>query len=186
MECPGGYLCSAGTSSLDAAQLCPAGYVCAEGTVDKESCPRGTLGLIGGFASPVQCRKCTAGEYCDGSIPGSIVGHCRPGFYCEEGSSSPWGELCPEGKVCPEGSPKPGLCPVGFSTLASGSASCTECAAGTKCKGGLPAPCDEGYYCEPGKDPQACPAGTYFPFQGSTSEVFCLPCTAGERLWRMS
>lgn len=181
MSCPGGHLCSAGTASLESAQRCPAGFVCEEGAVDTKACPRGTLGTYGGFGSAVQCRPCTGGSFCDGTTPGTSTGLCKPGFYCEEGSQSSWAKLCPVGKVCPEGSASPGLCPAGFSTSAPGSTMCTKCAPGTTCNEQEPRPCEEGFYCQPGHASQACPAGTYMPFQGATKESSCLTCPAGKK-----
>lgn len=181
MDCPGGYLCLAGSSSLDSALVCPVGFVCVEGAVDALSCPRGTFGPHTGFGSQVQCRPCTGGSYCDGTTPESVTGSCSPGFYCKEGSKSRWNMLCPAGKVCPEGSASPDVCPPGFSTFVAGAAECTKCAAGTRCELGLPTPCERGSYCEAGQGQQACPAGTYMPFEGSTSLTACLPCPAGEK-----
>ncbi|KAL8273758.1 hypothetical protein Esti_002358 [Eimeria stiedai] len=179
MPCPAGYLCLAGISKLESATMCPLGFVCVEGSVDAQLCPRGTIGTISGLGSKAQCRQCPGGQYCDSATVGRATGPCKAGFYCSEGSTSPWGELCPKGSVCPAGSYAPRRCPVGYSTLADGSSECTKCPAGTMCIGDLPEPCKEGFYCEGNAAPQECPAGTYMPFKGATSQQSCLGCPGG-------
>ncbi|KAL8444187.1 hypothetical protein Emed_006359 [Eimeria media] len=131
------------------------------------------------FASTVPSWQCPSGEYCDSTNVGRSTGPCKAGFYCPEGSTSPWGELCTQGTICLEGSGSPGRCPVGYSTLADGASECVECPAGTMCNGTLPEPCKEGFYCEGNTNAKACPAGTYMPFKGATSEESCLSCPGG-------
>ncbi|CDI84633.1 hypothetical protein, conserved [Eimeria praecox] len=179
MHCPGGVLCGEGTSSLDTASVCPLGFVCEEGALDPVPCPRGTYGSQTGFGSALQCRPCTGGYYCDGTTPGKITGPCAAGFYCPEGSTSPWAALCPQGKVCPKGSVSPKDCPVGYSTFAPGASTCSQCTAGTQCKGGNASACSKGSYCDGSNQAQLCPAGTYMPFEGATRLDSCLSCPEG-------
>ncbi|KAL8424659.1 hypothetical protein Efla_006444 [Eimeria flavescens] len=178
-DCPAGYLCPAGSSSLKSASRCPVGFVCDEGAVDAKLCPRGSIGTNSGLGSEVQCWLCVGGMYCDSTTPAVVTGACNAGFYCPEGSTSPWMEICPKGSACPPGSSAPIPCPVGFSTATPGSSECTKCAAGINCDGVDPEHCREGFYCEEGKASQPCPAGTYMPFKGSTSRQSCLPCPGG-------
>ncbi|CDJ32273.1 uncharacterized protein EMH_0073820 [Eimeria mitis] len=179
MQCPGGVLCGAGSSSLETATPCPVGYVCGAGAVFPVPCPRGTYGSQAGYGSSVQCRPCPGGQYCDGSTAGEITGACMAGYYCEEGSTSPRGALCPKGKVCPPQSSAPQDCPPGYSTFAAGASTCSRCVAGTSCTGGDVGPCPAGSYCDGENNAQLCPPGKYMPFEGATNADACLPCPEG-------
>jgi hypothetical protein len=99
--CRSGEYCPQGSVNPT---ICEKGYYCPDGYL-RHPCPAGTFGATKGLKD----SRCS--------------GLCRPGYYCEQGSTSAVQELCPGGKY--------------GATSGIGDSGCSG-------------PCQAGYYCPPG------------------------------------
>lgn len=115
MHCPEGTFCN--ETGLAAPQDCPKGHFCLAGSSLPLPCPvvriryrlvfqsvifsrlslrwQGTLTrslIVQGTYTDVvgagSCKPCPAGMYCSVAALTEPEGHCRPGYYCIQGSSS--------------------------------------------------------------------------------------------------
>ena len=149
--------------------LCSEGYYCSSGA--KVSNPTdGTTGdicSIGNYCPEGSYEEtaCDAGKYCNQEGLAEPNGDCFDGYYCVSGASTPTptdgttGDICPKGSYCSAGSSSVEECPTGTYGPSDGMSSqdqCLNCPYGKYCSDtGLYEPsglCDDGYYCEPGKD----------------------------------
>lgn len=145
-------------------QACPASHTCADPTVYPVPCPAGTYTAQDAQAT---CLTCPAGHYC--AAAGTNMTH---------GGAVP----CPKGTAAGAGNSTCATCGMGWYADQEGSASCTQCPAGTKCPRADERPiactigtyspagsrycdvCPAGHYCmKPDAAPQLCPAGTFSP-----------------------
>ncbi|XP_031989756.1 SCO-spondin-like isoform X5 [Corvus moneduloides] len=194
-DCPEGTFCS--EPGLAAPQDCPKGHFCLAGSSLPLPCPVGTYTDVERAGS---CKPCPAGMFCSRAGLPEPEGHCQPGHYCSQGSSTsspvglPFGDLCPRGHYCPAGTghPKEMPCPAGTWNGQRGAQDvtwCLPCAPGFFCNmSGQDAPvglCAQGYYCtgrtttatpEDGVTGDLCPRGHFCP-AGSAAPS---PCPSGE------
>ncbi|KAI9538601.1 hypothetical protein NQZ68_012253 [Dissostichus eleginoides] len=173
--CPRGYYNPEPmTQSLDSCLPCPPGHYCEKERLTKVSgkCKAGWFCVSAAWNSqPFDLDNYTnANCLCPATSTG---GRCQAGFYCPLGSSEP--VPCPPGTFCnisglalPMGPCFPGYFCVGGATEAKPT------------DGGTGSICPPGAYCVEGSgEPELCPAGTFSPVPGLTSEASCQPCTAG-------
>ncbi|KAI4815467.1 hypothetical protein KUCAC02_005611 [Chaenocephalus aceratus] len=173
--CPRGYYNPEPmTQSLDSCLPCPPGHYCEKERLTKVSgkCKAGWFCVSAAWNSqPFDLDNYTnANCLCPATSTG---GRCQAGFYCPLGSSEP--VPCPPGTFCnisglalPMGPCFPGYFCVGGATDAKPT------------DGGTGSVCPPGAYCVEGSgEPELCPAGTFSPVPGLTSEASCQPCTAG-------
>jgi hypothetical protein len=119
---------------------CEGGFFCQAGK--KFICPRGH------FGSDI------------GMTDGKCSGECDPGYFCDEGATTPTQNLCGGPEVyCPRGSFRPTLAPRGFYT--QGLALTTRhfivaCDPGHFCIGGIKRPCAAGRYSANGSPSEEC------------------------------
>ena len=205
-NCPAGFYCPQGTSSLTGLN-CPTGYYCPVNTTSSTSnpCPIGTYNPFTNANSLSQCILCDPGYYCAGTGLSAKTGQCNAGYYCTLGSptntppsslpGSPanHGNTCPLGNYCPVGSAMPILCPGGKYCSTTGLAiNQGNCNAGYYCRLGstsnIPVNlgvqggeiCPPGFYCVAGSDsPKPCPVGTYNPNSGTQALSGCYVCPSG-------
>lgn len=196
-ECEAGKFCS--SQGADAASgLCSEGYYCSGGAylskptdgITGDICEAGYYCEEGSKAQ----TECDAGYYCNQQALGAVSGMCSAGYYCTKKATKPnptdgtTGDICEKGKYCPEGSSLQELCPSGTYGSSKGYSSkddCLPCNYGHYCSSaGLTAPsglCNDGYYCEPGKDSPTptdglCPKGY---FCKNNVYIFKYPCEKG-------
>ena len=211
--CPAGFYCDLDDHCLvgenyTQPRACPEGHYCLPGTdyATRYPCPPGTFNNKTGLASVEECTLCLAGQYCPTPGLSEPTGPCAAGYYCNNGSTTPYprDQRCPPGSYCPEGTVGPLLCPPStfnprygapnisacepctggqYCGESGGTAPTGDCAGGYYCPQGqrLPNPpgleCPFGYYCPPGSfAPVTCPAG-YHTNQSGTEA--CLPCPPG-------
>ncbi len=197
----GQYQDEAGKSSC---KPCSAGtYTPADG-VAHTSCTDCDAGDISGEGA-IKCTKCDAGTYENGDRTACVT--CECGYYCTGGTHKAecglgkWSQAgattgctycgginyCPFQTTCQEDVAN---CPANTHS-AQGSSSIDDC----KTDAGYywltasseePMICPAGYYCKangsrtnPGDNKVACPAGTYNPDTGKSSEEACQPCPVG-------
>ncbi|NXU76319.1 AB24G protein, partial [Oreotrochilus melanogaster] len=101
-DCPEGTFCN--ETGLAAPQDCPKGHFCLAGSSLPLPCPVGTYTDVTRSGS---CKPCPAGMFCSLAALTQPEGHCQPGHYCIQGSStsSPVKGLrhrCPPGFYCPQ------------------------------------------------------------------------------------
>ena len=192
--CSPGYYCLRGAKRPNpvdgvTGNVCTPGHYCPEGTFDPVPCPSGTFSNATLLSSRVQCRNCTAGEYCSGVGLTSPNGKCSAGFYCPGGqaTSTPTEYVCQRGYFCPEGSVSPLPCLGGTYQNATGQEECLPCPSGYYCDS-ADSPlidfssfvCPRGYYCPEGtaqENDYPCPSGTYGRFTGLGDVSECTPCS---------
>ncbi|KAF3847745.1 hypothetical protein F7725_020773 [Dissostichus mawsoni] len=153
-------------------------------------CPRGYYNPEPMTQSLDSCLPCPPGHYCEKERLTKVSGKCKAGWFCV---SAAWNSQpfdldnytnancssepvpCPPGTFCnisglalPMGPCFPGYFCVGGATEAKPT------------DGGTGSICPPGAYCVEGSgEPELCPAGTFSPVPGLTSEASCQPCTAG-------
>ncbi|CAM9824345.1 unnamed protein product [Bubo scandiacus] len=193
--CPEGTFCN--ETGLAAPRDCPKGHFCLAGSSLPLPCPVGTYTDVVRAGS---CKPCPAGMFCSMVGLTEPEGHCQPGYYCVQGSSTsspmglPFGDLCPQGHYCPAGMthPKEMPCPAGTWNGQRGAQDatwCLPCVPGFFCNmSGQDAPvglCAQGYYCtgrtktakpQDGITGDVCPRGHFCP-AGSAAPS---PCPSGE------
>ncbi|KAG7455700.1 SCO-spondin-like isoform X1, partial [Solea senegalensis] len=173
--CPRGYYNPEPmTQSLDSCLPCPPGHFCEKERLTKVSgkCKAGWFCVSAAWNSqPFDLDNYTnANCLCPATSTG---GRCQVGFYCPLGSSEPLpclpGTFCNiSGLALPMGPCSPGFYCVGGATKARP----TDEETGNICPSGT--------YCDEGSaEPELCPAGTFSPVPGQTSEAGCQPCIAG-------
>lgn len=142
----------------------PLGFYCLEGSSAPLLCPAGTLSMIEGLASQLDCAPCPPGFYCN------ISGLTRPSGVCSAG------HLHKDQKfplVCSSGMPfclKPVFYLKGHFCLSGA----TEPTPVSKMYGDI---CPAGYYCpEQSSAPLPCPVGFICTDKGGTSFNNCTPC----------
>jgi len=194
--CPLGHYCAAGSSTPTACaseKYCPAGSAdvtdATAGTSGPQDCPAGTLALSSARSveSPSQCKPCTAGMYCDGTVGSNkATGFCDAGYYCVAGAGSAASDdfKCPAGFYCLAGTTRPTACADGTYSQAGAATSsdCKACAAGQHCLQGtsVSVDCPAGHYCPAGADsPVPCPKQTYSTRTGRDEPADCRACPAG-------
>ena len=145
---------------------CPDGYKCAEKSERPYDtpCEPGNVGT-GDNVSP--CEICPLGRYCPNFGMSSAdmdneVFHCSSGYYCDNGSISPFGQTdlnnnnneCSPGYYCPTGSDKQELCPTGYFRNVTRGGEMDDCQ-----------PCPGGYTCIGSglSTPTSCPIGNWCP-----------------------
>ncbi|XP_034024623.1 multiple epidermal growth factor-like domains protein 6 [Thalassophryne amazonica] len=173
--CPRGYYNPEPmTQSLDSCLPCPPGHYCEKERLTKVSgkCKPGWFCVSAAWNSqPFDLDNYTnANCLCPATATG---GRCQAGFYCPSGSSEPL--PCPPGYFCNiSGLALPmGPCSSGY--YCSGGA--TEASPTDGKTGSI---CPPGTFCVEGSlEPELCPAGTFSPVPGLTSEHSCQPCSAG-------
>ena len=139
-------------------------------------------GLLPSFAEGQDaCQQCLAGSYCLQGSSTPIA--CPPGRHRTSPGAVSEAEClpCDEGHACSSNSTSPTQLRCGAGSYAtSGSASCTDCAAGTHQPVEAQAhclPCTEGFACAIGSSNMtACSPGSHSPV-GRLSR--CLLCRAG-------
>ncbi|XP_036928145.1 uncharacterized protein LOC119004899 isoform X4 [Acanthopagrus latus] len=173
--CPRGYYNPEPmTQSLDSCLPCPPGHYCEKERLTKVS------------------GKCKAGWFCVSaawnSQPFDLDNYTNANCLCPATST---GGRCQVGFYCPLGSQEPLPCPPGaFCNISGLALPMGPCSPGYYCVGGADnarptdgetgSICPPGTYCVEGSgEPELCPAGTFSPVPGLTSEAGCQPCTAG-------
>eukprot|EP00118_Oscarella_pearsei_P024289 m.302951 g.302951 ORF g.302951 m.302951 type:complete len:256 (+) comp40832_c0_seq1:8763-9530(+) len=177
-SCMPGYYCLRGATKPNptdgmTGDVCPPGHYCPSGTFNPEPCPLGTFSSSTQLSSNVQCRNCTAGQFCASVGLAAPSGNCSAGFYCPGGQamSSPSEYECQAGFFCPEGSVSPQPCSGGTYQNATGQGSCLPCPSGYYCDYAdsplinfSPYVCLRGYHCPEGtaqSNDYPCLSGTY-------------------------
>nr|CEL64355.1 TPA: GCC2 and GCC3 domain-containing protein [Neospora caninum Liverpool] len=148
--------------------LCSPGHACPPAAVFETPCRAGTYqGASGRDAcSPVAPGAAGTGLGAVRPVP------CPPGHFCLQETPTPFANPCPEGT---------------FSEQAGGNSkgTCLPCPAGHTCAKGTggrarPGLCPVGHYCDSGKRPVPCPAGTHAPYAvpspHMTDVTKCVPC----------
>ena len=190
-KCQGGFYCELGAmkgqpmNMTEGGGICTTGYYCPTGSDRPIPCKKGHYCNREGLDQP--SGMCDAGWFCKGGArnnqPKGIGGDiCPPGFYCQEGTSSP--TPCPNGFYLPfpgawnKSSCQP--CKLGYYCNGTGLTDVTgECPSQYYCPEGTTSPeklCPEGYYCpEAVGDPILCPSGQYQPNKGQSTCLICPP-----------
>lgn len=156
-ECPAGYICPSGTSSLNSEDLLTEGNM--QRCPDGHYCPKGTMQAMhqyGNFSTPQVCKDgviCGQTKELDNvsDMPGSTSQYgnfqCQAGTYCESGIA----KSCPAGHICPKfDMPRPVPCMPGYYQENTNQTQCDACPYGTFCFGaGLDKPikCTPGWTC---------------------------------------
>ena len=202
--CEPGFYCPHAKNDGTLRLICPKGKFCLGSTFLPEDCPVGTVGIVEGLRSQLECKPCPPGFACpsEGLTSTDNLPKCAPGYYCQSGAATPQDESCPPGHYCPAGASEPRACPAGtllYTAKNSHRSACVLCPAGKYCPvAGLTTPpldCHAGYFCPPGsrnprpfscqpgskcptasKLPIPCRRGEYQPFPSGSS---CLACPAG-------
>ncbi|XP_030258688.1 zonadhesin isoform X7 [Sparus aurata] len=173
--CPRGYYNPEPmTQSLDSCLPCPPGHYCEKERLTKVS------------------GKCKAGWFCVSaawnSQPFDLDNYTNANCLCPATST---GGRCQVGFYCPSGSQEPLPCPPGaFCNISGLALPMGPCSPGYYCVGGADnarptdgetgSICPPGTYCVEGSgEPELCPAGTFSPVPGLSSEAGCQPCAAG-------
>ncbi|XP_061734344.1 neurogenic locus notch homolog protein 3-like [Nerophis ophidion] len=173
--CPRGYYNPEPmTQSLDSCLPCPPGHYCEKERLTNASgkCKAGWFCVSAAWNSqPFDLDNYTNTNcLCPATATG---GRCQVGFYCPSGSSEPLpclpGAFCNvSGLALPMGPCSPGFYCVGGATE------------GKPTDGETGNICPSGTYCVEGSgEPELCPAGTFSPVPGLTTESDCQPCPAG-------
>ena len=96
------------------------------------------------------------------------------------------GKICPKGHYCPRGTPREEACLRGEYGPVEGLSVCWKCPPGFTCPNtsmiGLIS-CSPGHYCPGGtlsREGEACPSGTYLPFEEKKFVNECLACPPGK------
>ena len=141
-ECPSGYYCP--SSATVEPVICPAGTYCPPGVHEPSNCPLGTYSNSTGLKQSSSCLACPPGEYCQNPGITEPTGPCRPGYFCQGGSTTDaptdgvYGDVCPAGGYCVEGSTQPVPCAAGTFSNTSGALDasyCSDCPPGKYCAG---------------------------------------------------
>lgn len=182
--CPTGtYSTLTGLKSSSECTICPVGYYCApdsDGVWQTTACPAGTyssrilLTVETDDVSNRGCLACPAGYKCDSSPTYEPVA-CPVGYY--SAASATQCEVCPDGYYCHNEATTDtdylaqGIADGFYYTGGAGLAERPYHISSTYS-------CQPGYYCA-GNTQTACPAGTYQPLYGQTSDSACLQTPAG-------
>ncbi|XP_072885876.1 uncharacterized protein [Hemitrygon akajei] len=202
--CLHGFYCPPGQSSASPTSfLCPPGHYCPSGTSIPLACQGGTYQMQEGQEI---CESCPAGFFCEFSngFGGNVPELCPMGFVCPPGTALGTEHPCAAGTY----GPLPGAaneagclpCSPGMFCASSGLSNPSGlCYPGYYCTGSAVTPtpskhwvnsdnatfsgndiCPMGHFCPEGsKYPLPCPAGTYSPTTGLTSEDQCQHCPIG-------
>lgn len=154
---------------------CPLGYYCEAGTLHPTPCPMGTYGADTKLVDAAGCTACKSGFYCDelGLTEETLDARnkqCDAGYFCTEGSETPYpedgtsGNKCPVGHYCPTQSSEATECAAGTYETRTGSDECQTCPEGFYCPGPAtttPIECEQGYCAEGVAIWTVCPDGYY-------------------------
>ncbi|CAB1443712.1 unnamed protein product [Pleuronectes platessa] len=193
-RCPAGYYCPAKTGNFTTFP-CPPGFYCPDGTrhATQFPCPRGYYNPEPMTQSLDSCLPCPPGHYCEKERLTKVSGKCKAGWFCVSAAwnSQPFDldNYTNANCLCPATSTG-GRCQLGFYCPLGLALPAGPCSPGFYCAGGAtqakPADGETGSICPPGTycvegsgEPELCPAGTFSPVPGLTSESGCQPCIAG-------
>uniref|UniRef100_A0A3Q3IVN5 Uncharacterized protein n=1 Tax=Monopterus albus TaxID=43700 RepID=A0A3Q3IVN5_MONAL len=206
-RCLPGYYCPDKTGNFTKFP-CPPGFYCPDTRhATQFPCPRGYYNPEPMTQSLDSCLPCPPGHYCENERLTKVSGKCKAWFCVSAAwNSQPFdldnytnanclcpatstGGRCQVGFYCPLGSSEPVPCPPGTFCNISLALPMGPCSPGYYCAGGATDArptdgetgniCPPGTYCEGAGEPELCPAGTFSPAPGLTSEAACQSCSAG-------
>ncbi|XP_070552128.1 fibrillin-2-like [Ptychodera flava] len=186
--CDPGYLCYNGAYTSTptdgvTGEICPAGGYCTLGSYESQPCPPGTYSNTSGAVNHYDCYACDPGFYCSNARTPEPTGPCNPGYFCTGGARTPNQTLTQPGHYSPSGSAMPFPCELGTYMPYDRAGECLTCEPGFYCpEKGLTnmTACPAGWYCGGGSfTPQACPVGTFQPFEYMISSDNCTDCPPG-------
>lgn len=182
--CAPGYICEAGSDSSSGGDTsCPSGGYCQPGFITQRACPPGTYNPDTGAKDVTKCGNCDPGYYCYGDETAYGENECAAGYYCPVGSYWAKMNISPPGYYSVAAESEATVCEIGTFNRLYAQSECTACIEGFYCDEKEmiePTICPEGYYCEDGVEIySSCPAGTFNPREGLTTQDDCQYCTPG-------